>query len=101
LGSYAAKLLLAWELSTSNVEALRNGEEALELLAAEPENYFDDVRVMETKAAAYAEMGNFKKAIKWQNKAGKIAKKLDWSIPLIADRLSVYSHSEAYRGTYY
>ncbi|WP_101758112.1 energy transducer TonB [Oceanicoccus sp. KOV_DT_Chl] len=98
---YAARLLLAWELSTSNIKELRNGEEALRLLDNDPEDYFDEVRIMETQAAAYAEIGNYKKAVKLQKKAKKMAQKLDWDIPLISERLGLYQHNEVYRGSYY
>lgn len=99
--NFAAKLLLAWELSTSNINELRNGKEALELLKADPGNYFDEVRIMETKAAAYAEIGDFKKALKLQKKAAKAALKQKWDIPLISERVSLYKRNETYRGSYY
>ncbi|WP_299946994.1 TonB family protein [uncultured Microbulbifer sp.] len=98
---YTAKLLLAWELSTSNFDVLRNGEEALNLLDSKADNYFDEVRIMETRAAAYAESGKFKDALKWQKKAQKMANKLDWDIPLISERLSLYTQNKTYRGAYY
>ena len=98
---FAAKILLAWELSTSNEKEIRDGGEALTLLDLEPENYFDEVRVIETKAAAYAEIGDFRKAIRHQKKAARIAKKLDWSIALISERLVLYKQKKAYRGPYY
>ncbi|MCD9460551.1 energy transducer TonB [Marinibactrum halimedae] len=60
-GHYSAKLLLAWELATSPLDGLRNGEEALELLNEKSEYFYDDLRIAETKAATYAELGNFKK----------------------------------------
>lgn len=100
-GNYAAKVLLAWELSTSTVEQLRDGKEALALIDADPENYFDKIRIMETKAAAYAELGNFKKAVKYQKKAKNLAERKDWEIPLISERLGLYDHGQAYRGSYY
>ena len=99
--SGAASVLLAWELATSPFEDLRNGEEALKIIAKKPRNYFDDVRLLETKAAAYAELGDFKKAKKFQRKAEKKAAKLNWDIPLIAERMSLYDREEAYRGAYY
>lgn len=98
---YIAKLLLAWELSTSNFSEFRNGEEAVKLLESKPDNYFDEVRIMETRAAAFAESGHFKNAIKWQKKAQKMANKLDWDIPLISERLSLYTQNKTYRGSYY
>lgn len=99
--SFPAKILLAWELSTSSEEGYRNGEEALFLIGEKNDNYFDDLRILETKAAAYAELGKFKKAVKFQKKAVKMAKKFDWVIPLIDDRLALYNQDKAYRGSYY
>ena len=98
---FAAKLLLAWELSTSKFEQFRNSKEALMLLKAKSNNYFDEIRLLETQAAAYANIGDFKKAIKTQIKAQKIARKRNWIIPLISERLALYEHNEPYRGTYY
>ncbi len=100
-GHYGAKLLLAWELSTSSEPDFRNGEEALALIKADNDNYFDDLRVLETKAAAYAEIGNFKKAVKYQKKAAKTAKKLKWHIPIIGERLALYEQKKPYQGEYY
>lgn len=98
---YMAKVLLAWELSTSENMNIRNPSEALALISEKPENYFDEVRILETKAAAYASLGDFKKAIKLQKKAIKEAKKLDWNIPLIPQRLALYEQNKGYQGSYY
>ena len=99
--NFSAKLLLAWELSTSGIESIRNGERALELLESENVNYHDELRVLETKAAAHAETGDFKKAIRYQKKALKIAKNNDWKIPLIIRRYNLYKNKKTYRGSYY
>lgn len=99
--NYPAKVLLAWELSTSAHEQYRNGKEALTLLAGDTDNYYDNLRINETKAAAYAELGNFKKAVKFQKKAKKVAKKLKWTIPLIDERLALYENKKTYSGSYY
>jgi TPR repeat protein len=99
--NFPAKLLLAWELSTSNIDEIRNAKEALVLIDSDPGNYFDNVRIMETKAAVYAELGDFKKAKKYQKKAMKTAKNLDWEIPLLSARLDLYNKEKPYRGTYY
>ena len=100
-GYYPSKLLLAWELSTSSSDKLRNGKEALELLSSDPEDYFDEVRILETFAAAYAESGNYKKAIIFQKKALKKARKLDWDIPVMKERLDSYMAENPWRGRYY
>ncbi len=101
LDNYSAKLLLSWELSTSADSSLRNGKEALALLKQKPNNYYDEVRIFETKAAAYAELGDFKNALVFQKKAAREAKKLDWTIPKLEERLALYQHSEPFRGEYY
>lgn len=97
---YKAKLLLAWELSTSSIGELRDAKEALTLLEEKSDTYFDDVRVYETLAAAYAELGNFKKAVKYQKKAVKEAKRLDWELPVIDRRLATYQSKRPWRGHY-
>lgn len=99
--NYPAKVLLAWELSTSLHEQYRDGKEALNLLSGDSDNYYDKLRINETKAAAYAELGNFKKAVKFQKKAIKIAKKRKWKITLIGDRLALYQSEKTYAGSYY
>lgn len=98
---YPAKIHLAWELSTSASEHLRDAKEALQLLEDESDQYFDEVRVLETQAAAYARLGKHKKAVKLQKKALSIAEDLDWVIPDMQDRLGLYQHSEAWVGSYY
>lgn len=98
---FPAKMLLAWELSTSPLAEFRDGNEALKLLEADNDYYFDELRMFETKAAAYAELGDFKRAVEFQKKAKKIAKSHDWLIPLVDDRMGLYRHNEAYRGPYY
>lgn len=100
---FTSKVLLAWELSTSNIDDLRDPQEALELLKldSKKDNYFDDLRILETKAAAYADLGKFKKAIKMQSKAKEMAHKLKWEIPLINERLALYQQGKPYRGSYY
>jgi TPR repeat protein len=98
---YKAKLMLAWQLSTSNDGDLRDGKEALKLLEAEPKLFFDDVRVLETRAAAYAEAGDFGNAAKIQKKALKAAKRLKWEIPVMKLRLEAYQNKIPWRGYYH
>lgn len=100
-GDDVATVWLAWELATSPVAELRDGAAALDLVRSEFSNYFDEVRLLETEAAAYAELGEFRKAAKLQRKALKQAKDNDWTIPLISERLAVYEHHEAFTGAYY
>lgn len=100
-GDFSARVLLAWELSTATEKDLRDGRETLSLLQTDHNNYFDDLRILETKAAAYAELGNFKQAVKIQRQAAREANKYHWNIPLLKDRLGLYEHNEPYRGSYF
>ncbi len=99
--SYPPKLFLAWELVANPSMQLRDGNEALELLAVKPKYYYDDVRIFETKAAAYAQLSEFKKAIKWQTKANKKAKKLGWNIAVMQERLATYENGQYWTGAYH
>lgn len=98
---YAAKVLLAWELATTSNKTFRNAEEALQLLKGKTKLYFDPVRIEETKAAAYAVLGDFKKAVKHQKKAKKLMDKNKWEIPLLKERLAMYELKQPYIGSYY
>jgi len=99
--NYPSKLLLAWELVTSPEKSLLDAEEALTLLKDPPYTYSDDLRILETKAAAFAVKNNFKKAIKLQQKAYKLAQAKKWEIPRISERLNLYKKNQTYIGTYY
>lgn len=68
---YPSMLKLAWIYATSNDAKMRDPALSLAL-------------------AAYAANGNFKKAIRFQKKAIKLAKKRDWPIPGLQDRLDTY-----------
>lgn len=98
---YSSKLLLAWEYAASPRDGFRNGQAALELLSEEGKDYFDEVRILETKAAAYAELGKFKKAQKYQKRAIKEASSLGWEIPEMSSRLAAYEAENAWVGDYY
>ena len=66
---------LAWVLSTSPVDDVRDGKRAVELAlkACEVSNY-EKPHILSTLAAAYAESGDFKNAVKWANKAVEIGR---------------------------
>ncbi len=61
---------LAWVLATANVIRFRNGEKALQLAlkACELTNW-KNPSCLDTLAAAYARLGDFANAVKWQEKA--------------------------------
>lgn len=60
----------SWVLSTSPIDKLRNGKRALELAkeACRLTDY-QQAHILSTLAAAYAELGDFKSAIEWSQKA--------------------------------
>lgn len=67
---------LAWVLSTSTDDDLRNGERAVELAtrACEITN-FQAPHIISTLASAYAESGDFDKAIEWIEKGLEVNEK--------------------------
>ena len=63
---------LAWVLATSEDPQYRDGEKALKVIQiARKLSTFDDYRILDTLAAAYAELGQFDKAIDAVSKAIK------------------------------
>ena len=61
---------LAWVLSTSPDDDLRDGERAIKLATQAAElTDFDEAYILSTLASAYAETGDFDKAIEWIEKA--------------------------------
>ena len=69
--NYAVWSNRAWLLATSPHAALRDGQLAVDaaLKACELTERSGDSFCLNSLAAAYAEVGNFEKAIEWQNKA--------------------------------
>lgn len=67
---------LAWVLSTSPNDSIRDGKRALELgLEACELTKYEEAHILSTLAAAYAETGDFDKAIEWSQKAVDLGKK--------------------------
>jgi tetratricopeptide (TPR) repeat protein len=66
--------LIAWRLATSPDASLRNGREAVQLAeqANQSTGWRDGGRI-DTLAAAYAEIGDFEKAVEYQERACKTA----------------------------
>jgi tetratricopeptide (TPR) repeat protein len=61
---------LAWVLSTSTKDDLRNGKRAVELATKACEvTEFKRPHILSTLAASYAELGDWDKAIEWSQKA--------------------------------
>lgn len=69
---------LSWVLSTTPEDELRNGKLALELgLKACELTEFKQAHILSTLAAAYAEVGDFDKAVEFSEKAVETGKKND------------------------
>lgn len=61
---------LSWVLSTSPDDSVRNGERALELAEKACElTEYQKAYILSTLAAAYAELGDFDKAVQWSEKS--------------------------------
>jgi tetratricopeptide (TPR) repeat protein len=91
---------LAWRLATCPDAELRNGDEAVAL--AEQANKATDGQVpeiLDTLAAAYAEVGRFDAAVSTADRAIQLADKADRPdlASRIAARRSLYAQGEPYR----
>jgi hypothetical protein len=86
---------LAWILCTAPEKSLRNGKRAVQLATQVCQaTKFEQPMYIDTLAAAYAEIHQFKYAVNWQLRAIEIAKKddrLDYQ-----SRLDLYRKSRAY-----
>ena len=94
---------LAWVLATSPKDELRNGKEALEL-ANKAVEICDPLLLpacLDTLAAAHAETGNYKEAVKQQKKAISLLKK-QGAVNMVAElekRLNTYKKNKPWRDT--
>ncbi|MGK0474099.1 MAG: TonB family protein [Candidatus Azotimanducaceae bacterium] len=93
---YPSMLKLAWIYATSRDAKIRDPVLSLRLATEAAGEYSDKITGWDTLAAAYAANGNFKKAIRFQKKAIKLANRRDWSIPSLEDRLDTYQHDIAW-----
>ena len=90
---------LAWVLATSPDEKLRNGKRAVELATkACEETDFKAAHILSTLAAAHAETGDFKAAIKWSEKAVQVGDK-DEVNEQLAKELQSYKDGKPWRET--
>lgn len=96
-GFAPAKVELAWLLSTQNDARYRDGERAWKLIEPVYEDYPDRPTAFDTVAAVYANLGDFKAAIKFEKKALKVAEKLEWNLEPMQRRLAAYEKQQPWR----
>jgi tetratricopeptide (TPR) repeat protein len=91
---------LAWLLATCPKQEVRDGRKAVELArkACDLDGWHAPWR-LETLAAAYAEVGDFKEAVKWAKEAVKSADGLlsKGQVDSIQERLKLYEQGKPYR----
>ena len=89
----------AWVLSTSPNESVRDGKIALEYAEKAAElSDFEEAHILSTLAAAYAENGNFEKAIEWSNKAVEMGREAEHEqIEQLEEELKSYKDGKPWR----
>lgn len=95
----SAKNALAWLLATAPDASIRNGQRAVDM-AIQANKLTDHNRAsyLDTLAAAYAEMGDFEKAIENQKRAIDLSKN-EKQKERFGSRLNLYDTRESYRMT--
>lgn len=90
---------LAWVLATSPMDDVRNGTRSIELATKACEvTEYKKPHILSTLAAAYAESGNFEKAIEWSNKAVELGEEeLKDQIEQLKDELQHYKDGKPFR----
>ncbi|MCH8840041.1 MAG: tetratricopeptide repeat protein [Planctomycetes bacterium] len=87
---------LAWLLATCPYAKYRNGSQAVEYATKACElSSWKYSRMLDTLAAAYAEAGDFEKAVEWQTKAVSMASESEKSS--YQSRLDLYRAGKPYR----
>jgi tetratricopeptide (TPR) repeat protein len=90
---------LSWVLATSPVDSVRDGKRALKYgeKAARLTDY-KAPHILSTLAAAYAEAGDFEKAVEWSSKAVDIGAQEDHNqLEQLQEELDSYKAGEAWR----
>jgi Zn-dependent protease/Tfp pilus assembly protein PilF len=90
---------LAWLLATCPVDALRNGQEAVEHATfACNATGWTTPNMLGTFAAACAEIGDFDQAVRWQKKAlADSAYRKQYGEETVTERLRLYEHGVPFR----
>jgi tetratricopeptide (TPR) repeat protein len=96
--NYLANWSLAWLLATCPKDNIRDGEQAVKraTIACEQSDW-KSPHILGALAAAYAEKGNFKEAIKWQEKAISIKYALSGDQDEARARLKLYKDGKPFR----
>lgn len=88
----------AWLLAICPVEKHRDGKKAVELATKACElTKWKNAGHLDTLAAAYAEAGDFEKALKWQTEAVEDAELMRREGGEMKERLELYKQKKAYR----
>ncbi len=87
---------LAWLLATSSQDSMRDGVRAVEMAKRACEiTKWQNAAVVDTLAAAYAEIGDFQKAVEYQSKA--VPMQMTEHAEGAKERLEMYKAGEKYR----
>ena len=90
---------LAWLWATCPDERFRDGKKAVELATRACElTEWKDAEILDTLAADYAELGDFGKAVEWQEKTNKLYTDAD-DRRKGEERLKLYKEKKPYRET--
>lgn len=101
-GHYFSGLLLAWELVSGPDQAsVEELSLAKEMVAQEPVDYFDQVRILETKAAVAAAQADFETALRLQKQAIETAERLEWDLRDVNHRREANRRGEKWSGPYF
>ncbi len=90
---------LSWVLATSPQDKIRDGKRSLEYAEKSAQlSDYSQAHILSTLAAAYAETGNFEKAIEWSTKAVEMAdKEKNEQLDQLKEELKSYQKGEAWR----
>lgn len=92
-----ARAKLAWIYATAEQDRFYKPQESRALIDSDIEGYYDDVFLLQTKAASFAAIGKYKKAVKYQKKAISEAENFGRDLVLLNERLSVYKSGKTWR----